>query len=135
MSWITEYKVPIGDWAENLIDGLIEHCGGFFDLVALSLEFLIEGLISILSGLHPVVFIGLVAIFAVWRQRHWGTALFCALSLMLIWNLGYWQQTIETLSLVLFATGSCVLIGVPIGIAAAHRPMLYRVLRLSLIHI
>ena len=129
MSWITEYKIPIGEWAEDLIDGLIEHSGDFFDYIAMSLEFLIQGLIDILSSLHPLAFIVLVAAFSIWRQRHWGTALFCALSFMLIWNLGYWQQTIETLSLVLFATGTCVLIGVPVGIAAAHRPMLYRFLR------
>lgn len=129
MTWITEHKLPIGDWAEQMIDGLIEHSGAFFDCIALSLEFLIQGLINILAGLHPLVFIGLVAALAIWRQRHWGTALFCTLSLTLIWNLGYWQETIETVSLVLFATGFCVLIGVPIGIAAAHRPMLFRFLR------
>lgn len=129
MTWITEHKLPIGDWAEQMIDGLIEHSGAFFDCIALSLEFLIQGLINILVGLHPLVFIGLVAALAIWRQRHWGTALFCTLSLTLIWNLGYWQETIETVSLVLFATGFCVLIGVPIGIAAAHRPMLFRFLR------
>jgi len=129
MSWITDHKIPIGDWSEDLIDGLIEHSGAFFDYIAISLEFLIQGLIDLLSSLHPLAFIALVAAFSVWRQRHWGTALFCALSLLLILNLGYWQQTIETLSLVLFATGSCVLIGVPVGIAAAHRPMLYRFLR------
>jgi len=129
MSWITEYKIPIGDWAEDLIDGLIENSGDFFDYIAMSLEFLIQGLIDLLSSLPPPVFITLVAALAVWRLRHWATALFCSLSLLLIWNLGYWQQTIETLSLVLFATGTCVLIGVPVGIAAAHRPMLYRFLR------
>lgn len=129
MTWITDNKVPIGDWAEDLIDSLIEHSGDFFDYIALSLEFLIQGLMNALLSLHPILFIVLVAGIAVWRQRHWGTALFCSLSLLLIWNLGYWQQTIETLSLVLFATGSCVLIGVPVGIAAAHRPTLYRFLR------
>jgi glycine betaine/proline transport system permease protein len=129
MSWITEYKIPIGDWAESLIDSLIEHSGAFFDYIAMSLECLIQGLIDIFSSLPPLVFIALVAAFAVWRLRHWATALFCSLSLLLILNLGYWQQTIETLSLVLFATGTCVLIGVPVGIAAAHRPMLYRFLR------
>ena len=129
MSNITDYKIPVGEFAETLIDGLIEHSGTFFDYVAISLEFLIQGLIDVFASLHPLIFIALVAALAVWRQRHWHTAVLCTLSLLLIWNLGYWQQTIETLSLVLFATGACVLVGVPIGIAAAHRPMLYRVLR------
>ncbi|PIE25307.1 MAG: choline ABC transporter permease subunit [Neptuniibacter caesariensis] len=129
MNWFTEHKIPVGDWAEILIDGLIEHSGLFFDYIAIALEFFIQGLIDMLSGLHPLMLIFLIAAFSIWRHRHWGTALFCTLSLLLIWNLGYWQQTIETLSLVLFATGACVVIGVPIGIAAAHRPILYRILR------
>ena len=129
MSWITDSKIPIGGWAEGLIDVLIEHSGDFFDYIAITLEFLIQGLIDLLTSLSPLVFIALVAAFAIWRLRHWATATFCTLSLLLIWNLGYWQQTIETLSLVLFATGTCVLMGVPVGIAAAHRPMMYRFLR------
>ena len=44
-------------------------------------------------------------------------------------NLGYWAETVETLALVIFATGLCMLIGVPIGIAAAHRPWLYTAIR------
>src|SRR3546814_8447134 len=51
------------------------------------------------------------------------------LSLLLIVNIGYWTETIETLALVLFATSLCMLIGVPVGIAAAHRPWLYTVVR------
>jgi glycine betaine/proline transport system permease protein len=50
-------------------------------------------------------------------------------SLLLIMNQGYWTETIETLALVIFATGLCMLIGVPIGIAAAHRPWLYTAIR------
>ena len=45
--------------------------------------------------------------------------------LLLIVNLGYWEDTILTVSLVLWATVLCTLIGVPLGIAAAHRPRLW----------
>src|SRR5260370_22470915 len=48
--------------------------------------------------------------------------------MFLIDNLGFWDASIQTLSLVLFATVMCVLFGVPIGISAAHRPWLYRIL-------
>jgi glycine betaine/proline transport system permease protein len=129
MNWITENKLPVGDWAEEFIDVLIEHSGAFFDGLSVVLETMIEGLVNLLTMMPPWLVIVLIAGLAIWRQRHWGTALFSTLSLILIWNLDYWQETIETLSLVLFATGFCVLIGVPIGIAAAHRPWLYKVLR------
>ena len=50
-------------------------------------------------------------------------------ALLLIINLGYWQETLETLALVVCGHALCMLIGVPLGIAAAHRPWLYTALR------
>ena len=50
-------------------------------------------------------------------------------SFLLILNLGYWQETMETLAQVLFATLVCVAIGVPLGIVAAHKPMFYTAMR------
>ncbi|QIZ85814.1 choline ABC transporter permease subunit [Bermanella marisrubri] len=129
MSFITENKIPIGEWAESMMDFLIDHGGSFFDWVSIVLDTMIVGLVDLLSVMPPWLFILIVGAFAFWYQRRWGTPIFIVASLLLIWNLGYWQETIETISLVIFATGFCVLIGVPIGIAAAHRPWLYRVLR------
>ncbi|WP_150645409.1 ABC transporter permease subunit, partial [Pseudomonas fluorescens] len=39
------------------------------------------------------------------------------------------QETMETLAQVLFATLVCVVIGVPLGIVAAHKPMFYTFMR------
>jgi ABC-type proline/glycine betaine transport system permease subunit len=44
-------------------------------------------------------------------------------------NQGYWQVTLETLSLVLVATLIASGLGVPLGIAPAHRPALAAALR------
>ena len=58
-----------------------------------------------------------------------GSPPFIAASLLLIVNLGYWEETTETLSLVLASAVVCMALGVPLGIAAAHRPWLYATLR------
>ena len=50
-------------------------------------------------------------------------------SLLLVINLGYWEETIQTLALVDLRHGLCMLVGVPLGIAAAHRPWLYTAIR------
>jgi glycine betaine/proline transport system permease protein len=74
----------------------------------------------------------LIAIFSVaggWVQRSWMLGGGIALSLLLIVNLGYWKETIETLTLVVFATTVCMAVGVPLGIMAAHRPWLESALR------
>ena len=51
------------------------------------------------------------------------------LLLLLVINLGYWEATVRTLTLILFSTVICIVVGVPVGIAAAHRPWLYNALR------
>ena len=55
-------------------------------------------------------------------KRSIGFTVFVALSLLLIINQGYWEETTETLALVLSAAAVCMVVGVPIGVAAAHRP-------------
>ncbi|HEX2017961.1 MAG TPA: ABC transporter permease subunit, partial [Aurantimonas sp.] len=55
--------------------------------------------------------------------------LFTLLGLLLIINLGFWRATTQTLALVLAATATSMVIGVPLGIAAARRDWLYAVLR------
>ena len=54
--------------------------------------------------------------------------MFTALGLLLIVNQGYWEETTETLALVIAAAVVCMGLGVPIGIAAARRPWLFRAL-------
>src|SRR5690625_2804828 len=82
-----------------------------------------------MSWFPPLALIVVFAAIAWLLQRSWKLVLLLVGLLLLIVNLGYWQATIETLALVLFATFFCMLIGVPVGIAAAHRPWLYAAIR------
>ena len=62
-------------------------------------------------------------------QRSKKTAVMVMLGFAFILNQGYWEETTESLTLVLSACVVCMAVGVPIGIAAAHRPRLYRVMQ------
>jgi glycine betaine/proline transport system permease protein len=44
----------------------------------------------------------------------------------LIGMLGLWDKLLQTLALVLVSTGLCVLVGVPLGILLAARPLARR---------
>jgi len=129
MDWITEHKLPLGRFISEFVDYLNEHAAGFFNLVSDSLGFLIEGCIDVLKWWPPLALIALICVLAHWLHRSWVLTVMSGLSLLLILNLGYWEPTIETLALVLFSTLVCVAVGVPTGIAAAHRPWLYSALR------
>ncbi len=69
-------------------------------------------------------------------RRSWSLTAFVVLALVFILNQGYWEATLETLALVLVATIVSALIGVPLGIAAAHRPRVFSAMRpvLDLMH-
>ena len=127
--WITEHKIPIGAWLKAFVDFLNEHAAWLFDFISLVLGTLIDGLTSVLLWIPPLVVILLVAAGAWLLHRSIGLVVFIVASLLLVANLGYWEATMETLSLVVWATVVCVLIGVPVGIAAAHRPWLYQAIR------
>jgi glycine betaine/proline transport system permease protein len=97
--------------------------------VILVLGSVIDGLLAVLTSVPPVLLLLLFAAGAYLLHRSIWLAVFIFLGLLFIANLGYWERTLETLSLVIWATVVSVLIGVPIGIAAAHRPWLYQAMR------
>lgn len=129
MDWLTENKLPVGKTMGRFVDFLNEHASGFFDWVSFVLETLLLSTIDALLWMPAWALIALVASIAWYIHRSIWLLVFTLLSLALIINLGYWQETIETLVLVLYATIFCIIIGVPIGIVAAHKPWVYAVIR------
>lgn len=128
-AWLTDHKLPLGQWIKVGIEVLEENASFAFDLIKDGLGGLIDGVTELLLLVPPLVLIAVFAGLTYWLHRSWKLAALVVGSFLLIINLGYWAETIETLSLVSGATMVCVIIGVPIGIASAHRPWLYSVLR------
>ena len=126
---IIDYKIPLGKWMAFIIDLLNEHAYFIFDFFTLFLDSIIIGTTSGLLFLPSLLLISLFTVFTWFIHRNIGLTLFSFLSLLLILNLGYWQETVETLVLVGYSTLICMLVGVPLGILAAHNPRFYAVLR------
>lgn len=129
MQWLTDTKLPIGDMIARFVDFLNEHAAGFFDAIADTLGWMIDGSTDALLAVPALVLIAVFTAIAWLLHRRAGLTVFTALSLLLIINLGLWEETVQTLVLVLYATLICMLIGVPLGIYAAHHPRLNTALR------
>lgn len=129
MDWLTSQKIPVGRTAKNAVTWLTENLGWLFDGIAVVMQALIDGLLSILAFPHPFVLIAIFAAIAWVLQRKISTVLLTIAGFLFILNQGYWDRTLETLTLVLSACFICMALGVPLGIAAAHRPKLYAILR------
>ena len=129
MEWLTDTKIPIGKWAAGIFDWLQINGAWFFDGLSITMEALIDGILWVLQSPHPFIIIAVFAGLTWVLQRNWKVVLFVILGFLFILNQDYWEETTESLTLVLSACVVCMGIGVPIGIAAAHRPRLYRVMR------
>jgi len=129
MEWLTAYKIPVGRWSKAVVDWLTDHGAWFFDGLSVGLEAAINAILWVLQTPPPLVVIAAFVLIAYALRRSLTTAGFVALSFLFIVNQGYWERTTETLTLVLSACIVCMAVGVPIGIAAAHRPRLYTTIR------
>ncbi|PMK86811.1 choline ABC transporter permease subunit [Vibrio lentus] len=129
MNFITENKIPVGQWMEAGVDWLTINAAGFFDAISIFLETIIMFLVDVFKWMPPALPIVITAAIAWYLHRKPSLVIFVVAALLTILNLGYWQEMLETFVLVFAATTISVLIGVPVGIMAAHRPWLYTLLR------
>ena len=129
MNWLTENKLPVGDAAESAFDWLQSNGRWFFDGLAIGLERLIEAVLWVLQTPPPLAVVAVFVALTWALQRRISTSLLVLAGFLYILNQGYWEETTESLTLVLAACVVCMAVGVPIGIAAAHRPKLYRWMR------
>ena len=129
MNWLTETKIPVGKAARAAFDWLQDNGAWFFDGLSDGLDALIAAVLWALQTPSPFLVIAVFVALTWVLQRSWKTALLVGLGFLFILNQGYWEETTESLTLVLASCVVCMAIGVPVGIAAAHRPRLYRIMR------
>ncbi|RWO68711.1 MAG: choline ABC transporter permease subunit [Mesorhizobium sp.] len=126
--FFVSYKIPIGEWGKAFFTFLTDNFNTFFRGLSGGLNFLLDGVVDTLLLVPPVLLIALIALLAYYLQRSRGLALAVFLGLLFILNQNLWKQTVETLVLVVAAAAASMAIGVPLGIWAAHKPKVYRVM-------
>ena len=148
---LTDEKLPVGETASRGFDYVRDGAQGFLDGFSDSIEVFIEFLLALLSRppgtnwmrgrgfepyvsfwnetTHPFVIVAVIVALVYAVHRRVTIAAFVALVFLFILDQGYWEETAESLSLVLSACVVCMAVGVPTGIAAAHRPRLYAWMR------
>ncbi len=129
MEWLTAFKIPVGQTAKAVVDWLIDNGGWFFDGLGDGLQAIIGVMLWTLQTPHPLVVVAAFTALTYGLRRSWGLAALVALGMLFVINQGYWSETTQTLTLVMASVVVCMGLGVPIGIAAAHRPRLYAALR------
>ena len=129
MDWLTGAKLPVGITFKHAFEWLRTNAGFFFDALEAVTDSFIELILFVLNAPHPLIIVAAFVALTWLIQRNWKPCLLVFLGFLFVINQGYWEETLESLTLVLVSCITCMGIGVPIGIAAAHRPRLYQVIR------
>ncbi len=125
MEWLTQDKIPVGKVAKAIFTWMNDNLGWLFDGISIFMEAMIDAILYVLQEPHPFVIIAAFVAITWGLQRNWKVCLGVLLGFLFILNQGYWKETTQSLTLILSACVVCMGVGVPIGIAAAHRPRLY----------
>ncbi|MCV2865208.1 choline ABC transporter permease subunit [Defluviimonas sp. WL0075] len=122
---VTDEKIPVGKLAKAIFDWMKANLKWLFDGIAEMMEKLIAAILWCLEAPHPFILIALAVALTWYLQRRWKVCVLVGLGFLFILDQGYWDETMESLTLILSSCVVCMGVGVPIGIAAAHRPRLY----------
>ena len=121
-------RLPVGEWIETGFDWVLDNAGEFFDAISDIISSVSGSLTDFLQWPPAIVTVLVLALIA-WAASSWRLAVGAAVILTAIIGMDQWGNAMQTLSVVLVATSIVLVIGIPIGIAAARWEGVSRVVR------
>lgn len=121
-------EIPIAKYVEDFVAFLKDNFEPGFDVISSGLGSGVDGVAWLLLLLPAVVMAVLAALLA-WRVRSVQFAIFTLLAFLLIQSMDLWEESMNTLGLVLVATVVAVAIAIPLGIAATRSRFVSTIIR------
>ncbi|MQA10007.1 MAG: ABC transporter permease subunit [Pseudonocardiaceae bacterium] len=121
-------RIPIGQWAEGLVDWLDQNVGLGLELIDDAVRNSFDGILALLTWAPAEVMILLFTILA-FVVRGWGFALFALLGIGFVESMGRFEPMMQTTALIIVASAIAIVISIPVGILAARSVGVSRVVR------
>ncbi len=139
---ILNIDIPLGNWVESAVDWLSANASVFFDGITIGVDSMVTSLQKVLLFPPPFVIIILFAILAYGMaskghkpftkgalKAGGGTALFTILGFLLLQVMGYWEETMQSIALILVSALIALVIGIPLGVYAARHDTAEKIIR------
>ncbi|MDX1689665.1 MAG: ABC transporter permease subunit [Acidimicrobiia bacterium] len=128
---LDEYEIPFGEWADQSVDWIDNNLGWLLDAINWPFDtligFLVNDFLAQISWVWVVLGMGLIA--ALVRNVKVGAFVALALAACGILGNAYWIETARTIGFIGVAVILCVIVGIPIGIAAGRVDAIWQVTR------
>lgn len=110
-------QIPLAEWTNKAMDYISDNFQGFFDSIQETTENAMNGVSELLLSIPAIIVILLVAVLAFFAmKKKFGLAIFSIVGLLFIYNQQLWDELMNTVTLVLFASIISIVLGVPLGI-------------------
>lgn len=110
-------RLPVADWTQSAMDWMTKNFSGLFDALQSNGEWLMDSITNLLTTIPPILFILIIAILAFLASgKKLGLTIFSIIGLLFIYNQNLWDELMNTVTLVLFASLISIILGIPIGI-------------------
>ncbi|MGV3465732.1 MAG: ABC transporter permease [Heyndrickxia sp.] len=119
-------RIPLADWIDTFVDWLTSTFGGLFDGVSSAVESSVDGIVTVLGVLPPIVLAIIIGLLALWLTKK-SIAIFTFIGFLIIDYLGYWDAMLNTLALVLTSVIISIVVGIPIGIWSSQKDMVRKI--------
>ena len=136
-----EKILPIGEYIEKGINSLEQNLSFLWGGIDDGISWTVENLNDLFLSIPFVVIIVLVAVVAYYAnakgklftkeglKKGIGLTIFVILGFLLIVAMGYWEEAIQTTTLVLVSTLIALILGIPFGIVSAKSDMANAIIR------
>ncbi|MFQ5522179.1 MAG: ABC transporter permease [Acidimicrobiia bacterium] len=119
---LDRWVIPLGEWFDQIVDWIDNNLGTLLDIIEWPFDTLISWLVDDVllsaSWFWVVLAMGLIA--SLTRNIKVGAFVMAALTICGLLGEAYWIETARTIGFIAVAVIICVIIGIPIGIAAGR---------------
>ncbi|MBS3769352.1 MAG: proline/glycine betaine ABC transporter permease [Bacteroidales bacterium] len=134
--------IELGNWVESGVEWLSDNASGFFNGISAGIDSMVTFLETILLFPPAYITILILALIAyllnskgrkffskgAWKAAG-GIAVFAVLGLLLLHIMGYWEETMQTIALILVSAIIALFIGIPVGVYASRHDGADKVIR------
>jgi glycine betaine/proline transport system permease protein len=114
-----KHQIPLEKVIENAVDWLVTNFRPQFQAIKWPVEKTLNGVDAFLNWLPPIIVI--IGIFLIaWKLAGWKVGIFGAVTFLLVGFLGFWQEGMTTIAMVICAVFFCTVVGIPMGVIAAR---------------
>jgi glycine betaine/proline transport system permease protein len=125
---IERLHIPVDKWIQTFIDWLVYEWRPAFQALRWPIAQLLSAIQDFLLYL-PFWLVTAILFALGWRMAGLRHGLFCGFSFLLIAAMGLWREAMTSMSILLTAVSFCVVIGIPLGIAAGRSDRFWSVLQ------